>query len=293
MTAKKLIEVQDWAGYQPSNPSTSGIHGVIIKATEGHTFINDKMAKQTATARTAGLALGFYHFVRNGNMEQQAEFFAEKCLSLPGDSLWLDWEDPEVSCAEKDAFLHHLDVIRPDHVNGLYCNLNYWYRHDTTSFCGKANALWIAAPSAPKGMPGIQHPWVLHQYGISGNVDQNVAKFESRQAMKDWQGQYLKHTAPAKPKPVHKPAPKPKIPAFPGRSHFRLGHSDHAVTQLGVQLKKKGYDKHHDGHHGYNPGPTFTRYDLDNVRDFQRAHKELRGDADGYPGPITWKLLFS
>lgn len=291
MKAKALIEGQDWAGYQP-NPSTAGIHFAIIKATEGHTFINDKMTKQAAIARTAGLAVGFYHFVRDGNMEQQAEFFAEKCVSVPGDSLWLDWEDSAVSCAEKDRFLRHLDIIRPTHINGLYCNLNFWYRHDTTSFCGKSNALWIAAPSAPKGNPGIQHPWVLQQYSEAGGVDHNVGQFASRQAMKDYQNKYLK--VQSKPAPPKAPAPaKPKIPTFPGRSHFRLGHSDPAVTRLGNQLKKKGYSKHNDGHHGYNPGPTFTRYDRANLRDFQLAHKELRGDADGYPGPITWKLLFS
>lgn len=297
MTAKKaLVEGQDWAGYQSATPSTSGIHFAIIKATEGHTFVNDKMAKQAATARTAGLAVGFYHFVRDGNMEQQAEFFAEKAVSVPGDSLWLDWEDSAVSCAEKDAFLRHLDAIRPDHVNGLYCNLNFWFRHDTTSFCGKANSLWIAAPSAPKGNPGIVHPWDIQQYSEAGGIDRNVAGFASRQAMKDWQNRYLAtKPAPVVPKPTPKPpAPaKPKIPPFPGASHFRLGHSDPAVTQLGTQLKKKGYSKHNDGHHGYNPGPRFTKYDQANLRDFQLAHKELKGDADGYPGPLTWKMLFS
>jgi peptidoglycan hydrolase-like protein with peptidoglycan-binding domain len=29
------------------------------------------------------------------------------------------------------------------------------------------------------------------------------------------------------------------------------------------------------------------------VRDFQKSRKELRGDADGIPGPLTWRLLFS
>lgn len=86
--------------------------------------------------------------------------------------------------------------------------------------------------------------------------------------------------------------PKPAIPAFPGRKHFQAGANNKYVTQLGTQLKKKGFGKRHDGD-GYQPGPRWTEYDRLNVRDFQRSKAALKGDADGYPGPLTWKLLFS
>lgn len=90
------------------------------------------------------------------------------------------------------------------------------------------------------------------------------------------------------PGPQHHQA----VPDFPGRDAFRLGHSDPAVTQLGRQLKRRGFDDHHDGD-GYQPGPTFTRFDRENVADFQRSDARLAGDPDGYPGPLTWRLLFS
>jgi hypothetical protein len=83
-----------------------------------------------------------------------------------------------------------------------------------------------------------------------------------------------------------------KVPPFPGRSAFVLGKSNPAVTVLDRGLIAKGYAKHHDGN-GYQPGPRFTRYTLANVRDFQRATPALAGDADGYPGPLTWRLLLS
>ena len=83
--------------------------------------------------------------------------------------------------------------------------------------------------------------------------------------------------------------PKPSVPAFPGRKWFAVGANNKYVTQLGTQLKKKGFGKHYvEG-----PGPRWSEADRRNVRDFQRSRKELRGDADGYPGPLTWKLLFS
>lgn len=52
---------------------------------------------------------------------------------------------------------------------------------------------------------------------------------------------------------------------------------------------KRGFGDH------YRVGPSRTWGEADrlNVRDFQKSRKELRGDADGYPGPLTWRLLFS
>ncbi|MDF3139981.1 MULTISPECIES: peptidoglycan-binding protein [unclassified Streptomyces] len=82
---------------------------------------------------------------------------------------------------------------------------------------------------------------------------------------------------------------KPKVPAFPGRKYFVAGASNAYVLQLGKQLVKRGFGDH------YKVGPSRTWGEADrlNVRDFQKSRKELRGDADGNPGPLTWRLLFS
>jgi hypothetical protein len=88
--------------------------------------------------------------------------------------------------------------------------------------------------------------------------------------------------------PVAPPKP-PAVPVFPGRNYFKNGAVNQYVTQLGKRLVAKGYGKHYTS----GPGPRWTEADRLNVRDFQLAHKELKGDADGYPGPLTWKILFS
>ncbi|MEV5841100.1 peptidoglycan-binding protein [Streptomyces sp. NPDC051985] len=89
--------------------------------------------------------------------------------------------------------------------------------------------------------------------------------------------------------PVTKTPTKPKIPAFPGRKYFAAGASNAYVLQLGKQLVKRGFGDH------YKVGPSRSWGEADrlNVRDFQKSRKELRGDADGTPGPLTWRLLFS
>lgn len=94
------------------------------------------------------------------------------------------------------------------------------------------------------------------------------------------------------PKPENKPKPvKPLMPAFPGASHFKLGKSDPMVTLLGKALIKAGFNKNHDGD-GYQAGPVFTKYDLANVKAFQKSQGWYGKDADGYPGTETWKRLF-
>lgn len=97
-----------------------------------------------------------------------------------------------------------------------------------------------------------------------------------------------KPDGPGAPKPT---TPKPVIPPFPGRKYFGAGQRNQYVEQLGRQLVKKGFAKYHDGD-GYQPGPRWTEYDRKNVQAFQRSRAELRGDADGLPGPLTWQLLF-
>ncbi|MFJ2263114.1 peptidoglycan-binding protein [Streptomyces sp. NPDC087844] len=81
----------------------------------------------------------------------------------------------------------------------------------------------------------------------------------------------------------------PAVPAFPGRKYFVAGASNAYVLQLGKQLVKRGFGDH------YKVGPSRNWGEADrlNVRDFQKSRKELRGDADGAPGPLTWRLLFS
>jgi hypothetical protein len=95
----------------------------------------------------------------------------------------------------------------------------------------------------------------------------------------------------AKSKPVEdkaEHAPKPKAPAFPGSKYFRPGSSNAYVTQLGKQLVKKGYGRFYR----VGPGPRWSEADRSAVRAFQKAQGWAGSDADGYPGPETWRRLF-
>ncbi|MGW8884393.1 peptidoglycan-binding protein [Streptomyces sp. NPDC055749] len=78
-------------------------------------------------------------------------------------------------------------------------------------------------------------------------------------------------------------------PAFPGRGYFKPGQSNSHVARLGKQLVKKGYGTFYAS----GPGPRWTEADRRNVEAFQRSLGWRGSEADGYPGPETWRRLFA
>jgi hypothetical protein len=72
-------------------------------------------------------------------------------------------------------------------------------------------------------------------------------------------------------------------------ANYGPGNVNQYVTDYGKALVKKGFGRHYvEG-----PGPRWDVSDELNTRDFQLSKKELRGDADGLPGPLTLKFVYS
>ncbi|KMS66007.1 membrane protein, partial [Streptomyces viridochromogenes] len=94
--------------------------------------------------------------------------------------------------------------------------------------------------------------------------------------------------APAAPPQPAKPSSH-GVPGYPGRAMFRPGAENQYVLQLGRQLTKKGFGKHYKT----GPGPRWSEADRRGVEAFQRTQGWRGGAADGYPGPETWRRLFS
>lgn len=82
----------------------------------------------------------------------------------------------------------------------------------------------------------------------------------------------------AKPKPVYAP--------FPGAGYFKVGRNSSLVTAVGKRLVANGYKGYKVG-----PGPKWSEADRKGVEWFQRKQGWTGSDADGYPGPETWRRL--
>ncbi|MFE1297188.1 glycoside hydrolase family 25 protein [Streptomyces sp. NPDC057413] len=176
----------DVSAYQSSTYGTDGLSFVFVKATEGRSYVNPKLAAQTKHGRDAGLVVGFYHFLWPGNLTAQAEYFLSKAPDRPGDLLAVDWETTgegtHASNAEKDRFLRTLKQMRPHNRVLLYCNRHFWLNVDTTSYAG--DGLWIA-DYVTAGKPRIKASWRFHQYTDDPH-DLDVARFADRAALRDW-----------------------------------------------------------------------------------------------------------
>jgi hypothetical protein len=85
------------------------------------------------------------------------------------------------------------------------------------------------------------------------------------------------------------PGTSPTVPGYPGRAVFRPGVNDASVTRLGKRLVEKGFGAYYTT----GPGPRWSEADRRNVEAFQRSQGWRGGAADGYPGPETWRRLFS
>jgi len=181
-----VIKGIDVSGYQSDSYDTSGLSFVFIKATQGTSYVNPHQAAQTAHGRSAGLVMGFYHFLEPGNIDAQAAWFVDKCLSQPGDILAVDWEsgtNGHASAAEKEAFIKEVKRLRPDHRCILYCNLDFWKNIDQDAYCG--DGLWIADYSHAAGHPNIKAAWLFDQYS-DVSVDKDAANFADKAALVKW-----------------------------------------------------------------------------------------------------------
>ncbi|HET9379621.1 MAG TPA: peptidoglycan-binding protein [Streptomyces sp.] len=74
---------------------------------------------------------------------------------------------------------------------------------------------------------------------------------------------------------------------FPGRAYFGPGANNPYVTRLGELLVARGAGRFYRS----GPGPRWTDADQRATRAFQLAQGWRGAEADGLPGPHTWRLL--
>ncbi|WP_328911734.1 MULTISPECIES: GH25 family lysozyme [unclassified Streptomyces] len=272
MTVKGI----DVASYQDTGYATAGLDFVMVKTTEGTTYLNPKHAAQVATGRAHSLVVGHYHFVRPGSMSAQADYFLKNAAPKAGDLLALDWEDTGVSGADKDTFIKHLQAASPTHRVLLYCNRDFWLNRDHTSFCG--DGLWIADPGTA-GKPRIEHAWRFHQYSTAGGVDHNVGNFATKAALRTWAAKG--GTA------------QPGYVPFPGASWFTVGRRSPVVASMHARLVAVGCDHYQSSANkdviGSGDVASYEAWQ----RAYNTAHKKgWSGSALKWPpGKETWDAL--
>ncbi|MER5559714.1 glycoside hydrolase family 25 protein [Streptomyces sp. NPDC002506] len=184
---------QDWASYQSSAPSASGLSFVFVKVTEGLSYVNPKWVAQRDHAKANGLVWGAYHYPHMGNSVQaEADYFLSQVAWQPGDLIVLDWEGYDAANAGvsrarqaeyKDAWLRYVKGRMPHLRVGMYANTDYWRNVDQSGYFG--DFLWIATGGRAAGDPGIQADWLFHQYSEAGGLDRDYCHLDAG-ALRAW-----------------------------------------------------------------------------------------------------------
>lgn len=86
---------------------------VIVKASEGATYVNPKHDEHVQRTRTAGKLVGHYHYARpeSNGPDTEARSFLRAAKALPGDVVVLDFEPPQILPVYPAWVLGFADVV--------------------------------------------------------------------------------------------------------------------------------------------------------------------------------------
>lgn len=200
----------------------SDIDFVVIKASEGTTYLNPNLAEQRDTARRDGKLVGYYHFADLSDAVAEAKHFVAAAGTLqPGEFLALDWEVGNYSDAIDQWAATFIQT-----VHGLTGVVPLLYSNEARIAAGTwpltraTNAgLWEAAwgNTAPSATPW---PFVAiwqnadngSEQGVTGAVDTDIALMDRAHLALYGAGGSISAApivTPPAPQPAPAPAPAP------------------------------------------------------------------------------------
>jgi lysozyme len=210
------LVVVDLSHHNPTPDWTAlkagGVVGVIHKATEGTSYVDDQLFARARPAIDAGLKWATYHFLRPGGTYAQMDHYLSTVDPVDGERMVLDHEDAGVSLSQLAEAVSNLLEMRPDLKISIYSGhlIKEQLGGNYHEYLAANTSLWIAqytSAAAPSWPSATWPQWSLWQYtdkatvaGVSKPVDGNRFNGSVTQCM-DWFG-------PAGA-PVPKPAPKP------------------------------------------------------------------------------------
>ena len=205
----------DWAALK-----ASGVVGVIHKATEGTSYVDDKLFSRAKAAMDAGLKWATYHFLRDSDPEDQMYHYLSTIDPVPGERVCIDHEpdqngnEPSLEVL-KDAVQYIIDN-RPDLQITVYSGhlIKDQLPNTVHDEVLADTSLWIAhytGGDAPTWPTGTWPTWSLWQYtdseSVAGISPVDGDRFNgSAENCAKWFG-------PAGMKPQPEPEPEPEEPA--------------------------------------------------------------------------------
>ena len=194
---------------------------VIVKATQGTSFISPTFKEQIEQAISLGRLVGIYHYAASGGFKAEADFFLGAVKDYIGRAiLCLDWEDAEnVNFRNPDYAMQWLKYVyqKTDITPFIYMSKSVCRTYDWSAV--RSFPLWCAqyADHNPTGWQ--EEPWTdkkgfgtwgspdIYQYtgsgrvpGYNGNLDLNKAYISAS----EWQ-KYAGASITPEPEPQPQP----------------------------------------------------------------------------------------
>jgi lysozyme len=170
------IDISHWQeGVDLLEFAAAGGKAVILKATEGTTYVDATYEGRREEAEEAGLAVSTYHFLRPGNMEAQARHYLEVVDPDEGERMIADHEDPKVSLGDLVDFLKEIKLANPTVELTVYSGhlLKEQLGDRRDAWLAENTSLWVAqytTAAAPSWPSGTYPTWSLWQYTDKGTV---------------------------------------------------------------------------------------------------------------------------
>jgi len=180
----------DVASYQAGlDPAKVPCDFVIVKATQGTTYINPDFKRMADAVLKAGKLLGIYHYAAGGNQIKEAEHFLNIIRPYIGKAtLWLDWEgDMNPAFGKCDTawckvFLPYVKK-KTGVTCGIYMSKSVCRAHD---WSGLANyPLWCAQYANNNRTRYQSNPWT-DEKGFGAWKKATIYQYSSHGRLSGW-----------------------------------------------------------------------------------------------------------
>lgn len=147
---------------------------VIIKSTQGTSYVNKDCDRAYQQAKAAGKLLGVYHYFSGGDPYAEAEFFVKNIKGYVGEAiLVLDWEPQQNSKFGQGAAVAKPFLDKVKELTGvkplIYISKSFCRSYDWSSVASEYD-LWVAQYANNKQTGYQEKPWTdSNGYGAWGN----------------------------------------------------------------------------------------------------------------------------
>jgi lysozyme len=254
---------------------------VIVKATQGTSYVSKEFSKQITDAVKHGKKIGVYHYAGGGGYRAEADHFLNVVKDYIGQAiLVLDWERDQ-----NMVFGNHGYAV--DWLRYVYQKTNiHPFIYMSKSVCREymwdaSFPLWVAQYKNKKPTGYQDNPWtdgksfgawdkpLIFQYTSTGRLPNYGGDL-------DLDKSYI-------PESEWELYCKPNRPIF--RPLLKKGSRGEHVVYLQTKLTEKGFPCVADGIFGIKTEQS--------VKDFQKANIETCVMIDGIVGAKTWKAIES